>query len=829
MNPVVFSLRALRRDWRSGELRILSIALIIAVGSVTAVGFFTDRVRQVMHEQASELLAADLVIASSDSIDISRVTQAQRNTLLTARTLSFRSMALAGEWMHLVELKAVDDNYPLRGALRIASQPFSPDRIAPVTPQRGEVWASARLLQELRVEVDDSITLGEGRFKISQVLTYEPDRGGDFFSIAPRVLMNIADVPRTRLIQPGSRVKHRLLVAGNRGQIDDFRNWLVSNLKVNERVLTLEEGRPELRAALERARRFLGLAALVSVFLAGVAVAMGARRYAIRHLDTSAIMRCFGATQRDIVSMFAWEMLWLALFVSLAGCAVGYVAQGVLAWILGGLVATELPWPSFVPVLVGLPIGVVVLIGFALPPLLALRHVPPARVLRRDLGSVSPSYAAVYAVAMAAMVMLMAWQARDFKLLAYIVGGTAVTLLALGFTAFVLVRLLSRLRSRVGVTWRFGFANIARRASASTAQIVAFGLGIMALLLLSIVRGDLLEGWQRTIPENAPNHFLINIQPDQVEGVREFLSARGVTTPALYPMVRARLTAINGNAVIAETFTDDHARRHARREFNLSWAEQLQSDNRVVAGKWWTPEDVGRRLMSFEQSLAETLGITLDDRLSYSVAGSKIELRVSNLRAVEWDSFNVNFFTILPPGVLDEFPATYITSFYLPSNDRGILASMIKHFPNVTVIDVDALMNKVRQLMDRVSLAVEYVFGFTVLAGLAVLYAAIQTTQDERRYESAVLRTLGARRRQLLRSLIAEFVTLGLLAGAIAGLTASALGYVLAEYVFHFDYRLNPWLWLIGLVGGAVGIGVAGTLGTRSALRQPPAKTLREV
>lgn len=828
-NTLAFSLRALRRDWRAGELRILSIALIIAVGGLTTVGFFVDRVQQAMRLQANELLAADLVLVSSEPIAEARQGRAREMGLQTARTLAFRSVALAAEQMQLVELKAVSEAYPLRGNLRLANAPFAEDAPTRFIPPRGEVWVTAPLLQTLAIDVGGAINLGHASFRVGKVLTYEPDRGGELFNIAPRVLMNIDDVAATRLIQRGSRVRHKLLVAGEASAVQAFRAWLSSRTAANERVLTLEEGRPELRRALERAQQFLGLAALVSVLLAGVAIAMAARRYADRHLDTSAIMRCLGATQATIVRAFALEMAWLGLGASLAGCVLGYAAHLALTGILAGLVATSLPAPSLVPLLVAVPVGLAVLAGFALPPLLALRQVPPTRVLRRDVTTVSTGSVLTYGAAMLTMIALMAWQARDLKLFAWVTGGTLVTLLVLGLAALILVRALQRLRGRVGVAWRFGLANIARRAGGSAAQIVAFGLGVMVLLLLSMVRGDLLAGWRDTIPAHTPNHFLINIQPDQVSALREFLVRQAIDMPTLHPMVRARLVAVNERAVSAEHFSDAHAKRHARREFNLSWAAALRADNRVVAGRWWKPADHGQPLISFEEGLAHTLGIKLGDVLKYNIAGTEIALQVSNLRAVDWDTFNVNFFAILPPGVLEAFPATYVTSFYLPTQEKGMLASLVKAFPNVTVIDVEALMSKVRLIMERASTAIEYIFLFTVLAGLAVLYAAIQTTQDERRYESAVLRILGARRQQLVRGLLAEFVTLGMLGGTVAGLAATVLGYVLAEHVFHFPYQFNPWIWVFGWMGGAVGIGVAGTLGTRHVLHQPPAKTLREI
>jgi putative ABC transport system permease protein len=828
-NIVAFSLRSLRRDWRAGELRVLSVALVIAVGGLTAVAFFTDRVQQAMRLQASELLAADLVLSSSEPIARERIDRAHQEGLRSARTISFRSVALAGEKMELVGLKAVSSAYPLRGNLRKASAPFSVDGVTREIPGHGEVWVTAPLLQTLAVNVGDSIDLGRSAFKIAAVLTYEPDRGGELFTIAPRVLLNIDDVAATGLIQRGSRVKYSLLLAGEADAVQRYQRWLSPRLDVNEHIHTLEEGRPELRVALERARQFLGLAALVSVLLAGVAIAVAARRYAQRHLDTSAIMRCLGATQSTIVAIFTWEMVCLGLLASIMGCALGYVAHGVLTKILAGIVNAALPLPSLRPLLVGIPAGTAILVGFALPPLLALRHVPPTRVLRRDLGTVSAGAALTYGAALMTMLGLLVWQARDLKLFGWIAAGTVVTLLALGLVAYALVRVLNGLRGRVGVAWRFGLANIARRAKGSAVQVVAFGLGVMVLLLLSIVRGDLLEGWRRTLPPHTPNQFLINIQPDQVQALQTFLAAHGVAAAQLYPMVRGRLVAINGRRVSAKNYTDARTRRLATREFNLSWASQLQSDNRVVAGTWWRPGDDGQPLVSFEQGLAKTLGIKLGDRLTYNIAGDELELRVSNLRSVDWDTFNVNFFAILPPDVLNPFPATYVTSFYLPMSGRTMLATLVKEFPNVTVVDVDALLTKVRLIMDRVSTAVDYVFVFTVLAGLAVLYAAIQATQDERRYEGAILRILGAKRYQLRRSLLAEFVTLGMLAGMLAAFAATVLGYVLAEHVFHFPYHLNPWVWLIGWLGGAIGIGIAGTLGTRQVLHQPPMKTLREV
>jgi putative ABC transport system permease protein len=817
------------RDWRGGELRMLAVALLIAVTSVSAVSFFTDRVERGMQQQAAELIAADLGVTSARPIDPAVRRLAQRYGLSSAETRQFRSVALAGERPQLVEVKAVTPGYPLRGTLRVARLPFGPDQATRDIPARHSVWVEARLLQMLGIATGDSLQLGDSRFTITRVLTYEPDRGGDLFSVAPRVLMNADDLPATGLIQTGSLVNYRLLVAGDSGSVQDLDDELEQSLGPGARVLHARDGRAELRTALDRAGRFLGLAALISVLLAGVAIAMAARRFAQRHLDTGAILRCLGATQRAVVGVFGLEMLWLALLASSAGIALGLLAQTGITRLLGQLLLVSLPAPSLRPVLSGYATGIILLLGFALPPLLALRHVPPLRVLRRDLTGKGASAAVVYGAVLLSMGLLLRWQIGDLNLVLYVLGGMLATLASLALAAWGLVRLLNGLRGRVGVAWRFGLANIARRPAGSVVQIVAFGLGIMVLLLLSTVRNDLLNEWRRSLPADAPNHFLINVQPDQVAGIQAFFDAQGVGRPQLYPMVRARLVSINGHPVSSDDYQSSRAKHLVTREFNLSWAERPQIDNRIVAGHWWRPRDHGRPLLSLETGLAETLGIGLHDSLTFDINGRERSFDVSSLRSVEWDSFHINFFTVLPPGVLEREPASWVTSLYLDGTQKSSLGALAQRFPNVTVLDVEAIMNRVRAIMDRVAEAVQFIFLFTLAAGLAVLYAAIQASQDERHHETAVLRTLGARREVLLRGLFAEFLTLGGLAGLLAGLAAGVLAWLLAERVFHFAYRFDPLIVVAGFVTGLLVVGVAGVLGTRRVLSQAPATSLREV
>lgn len=828
-HALALSFRFLRRDWRAGELTTVGIALTIAVASITAVGFFNDRVRRSMEQHASELLAADLVVLSRQPVASEWIRTARRIGLRTALTTQLPSVVVAGALTQLAEVKAVSDGYPLRGRLKVASVPYAKDHVTNHIPARGSAWLDARLMSQLKLEIGDSITIGAAKFTFNRIISYEPDRGGNLFSIAPRVLIHADDLRATKLVQTGSLISYRLLLAGDSPTISDFRNWVKPLLQGGSRLQGLRDARPELRVVLDRANQFLGLSALVSVVLAGVAIAISARHYASRHLDPSAILRCLGAQQNFIIAIHGWQLLWLAIVGSLLGVLIGYAAQWFLALTLVDLMAARLPPPGWKPALAGMVTGLVILLGFSLPPILRLRNVPPLRVLRRDLGNLPRSSLLVYAFAVLTVIVIMLWLTGDVRLVIYVTGGGVATLLVMGLVSSGLIRAVGRLRKRVGIAWRFGISNIARRPRASMAQLLAFGLGIMVMLLLIIVRNDLVDQWQSSLPLDAPNYFVINVQKHQLVDTRRFFLKNKIAPPYLYPIVRARLTGINDKPIDLSHLGDRRARRLLQRNQNLSWRSEMQTDNRITAGKWWSKETHGHPQLSLEEGIAKRLGVKLGDTIQFSVAGEALSLTVTSLRSVDWDSFNVNFFMVAPPGVLENFPTSFITSFHMPPGDPGMLSRLVKRFPNFTVIDISALMSKVRNIMDRVTVAVEFVFLFTLAAGITVLLAAIQATQDERRFEGAILRTLGASRRQLIQGIAAEFVTLGMLAGLLAAISANVVGYVLAQQVFHMTYRPGIELWILGILGGALGVGIAGTLGVRSVVNQPPMKTLQRI
>mgnify|MGYP001153133491 FL=1 len=825
----------LARDWRAGELRVLVFALVIAVGGMTTVGFFADRVQVALSRQGNQLLGADLIIFSDHPLAPHYAEEAKRRGLSISTAIKFPSMTAKGEESLLTEIKAVTEGYPLRGELRI-SEDFSNGtppvervtHIANRIPAPGTAWVDEKLMIGFSLKRGDRIEVGSSRFAVDALITQEPDYSIGFLNLRPRVLINEADLAATGLIQQGSRIGYRLLVSGDSGDVEEFRKWAEQRLMLGEKIEGIRDARPEIRSALERAEKFLSLTALASVVLAAAAAALAVRRFTQRHLDGCAVMRCLGASQGAMLRLYLYHFLTLGFVASSLGCLLGFVAQQVLTYWLSGLVEAELPWPTVWPGVHGVLTGTVLLLGFALPPLLGLRSVPALRVMRRDIG-MPPQGLAGYGLGLGVLALLFLWKAGDMRLGASVIGGFIVAIAVFGVLGFLLMRILTHIRNQAGGAWRYGLASIRRRAVASVLQAVALGLGLMALLALTLIRDDLLRNWQTSLPPDAPNHFLVNIQEDQLESLAAFFKERGMQLPKVFPMVRGRLTEINGKAIVSEDYADIRAKRLVEREFNLSWASEMQSDNQIVKGRWWKPEDRGEEEISIEEDIAKTIGIHVGDTLTYDIAGSVFSAKVTSLRKVNWDSFRVNFFVVTPPGVLEQYPASYVTSFYLPSTHVELTNQLVKEFPNLLVLDVAAILTQVQRMIEQVTRAVEFVFLFTLLAGVAVLYAAIVSTQDERIQEAAIFRTLGARRRQLARAWAAEFAILGGLAGFFAAAGASALGYVVAEYALNLTYTFNSWIWLIGIGAGAVGVTLAGLLGTRAALSTPPLMTLRRI
>ncbi|WP_295992080.1 FtsX-like permease family protein [Rugamonas sp.] len=838
------ALKMTARDWRAGQLRFLLIALTVAVAALSASNFFIDRLRSGLERDAHQLLGADVVVSADQPVAPAWRAQARQAGLLIADTVAFPSMAQAGAGEQslalLAAIKAVGPGYPLRGALKLTTDPAQAEQslgtVAVGTPAPGTVWIDAGLLDGLKIRLGDDLKLGEKTFKVTRLIASEPDRGASFLSFAPRVMLALADLPATQLIQPGSRVNYRMLVAAptldQLPRAAAYDTWLQAQIKdanvKGVRIESLETGRPEMRATLDRAGRFLSLVGLLSAMLAAVAVAMAARRFMLRHMDACAMLRCLGLTQNQVTLMYLIEFLLVGLAGSLLGVAVGFGGHYVLLDVLGKLVAADLPAPTALPALQGVATGMLLLLGFALPPILQLRNVPHNRVLRREQDAPRALALATYGLGLVAFVVLLLWQAGDAQLALYTALGFLAAFAVFGLVGWLALKTLKSLRGAVDhQSWRFALTSLQRRPGATIVQIVSLALGLMALLVLTVVRGDLMSAWRSATPPDAPNRFIINIQPEQRADIAARLARAGVLDAPQYPMIRGRLTAVNGAPVTEQTYSDDRARSLADREFNLSTMAQMQAGNQIVAGRWFA-DQAGAPEASVEEGIAKTLHFKLGDTLRFDIAGTPVDAKITSLRKLEWGSMRVNFFVILNPRALAEESQSWITAFHLPPRQGALMNALTRDDPNLTVVDVGGVLRQIQAVLDQVVTAVEFLFAFTLASGVLVLYAALMGSQDERTREAGLLRALGATRRQLSQAQLIEFALVGALAGLLAASGAAAMGWGLATFQFKFAWMFHPEVWLIGLMAGALCAIAGGWLGLRGVLRKPPLQTLRE-
>ena len=819
--------RFLLRDWRSGELWLLVSALLMAVAVSTAIALFSDRLQLALGRQVAEVLGADMMIQSPQRLKPKILQAARSHGLKLSTVLEFPSVVIAGDNMQMVSAKAVENNYPLRGHIRTASQPFAPDQQVSDIPKPGEAWLEPRLFPLLDIKIGDQVMLGNASLTITRAITLETDRGGDFYSLSPRLMFNMADLERTGIIQPGSRVGWKLLLAGDLNALEQFSHWAKGELAANEKLQTADNSQRSLRNSVMRLKQFLGLASIASMLLAGVAVAMASQRFVERRFDNCAVMRCLGASRRQVLILMLGELSLVALLVALPGVALGWLLQEGIIILLQGVLPAWLPQPGWLPMLVGGATGIITLAGFGLAPLLRLQSVSPLRVLRRALAPAPAASWLVYSCSLLAVFSLL-WYHTGELLIASILAvacGAILLVISLGIQ-LLLSRLGNRQHlARLPVSWRPGVNRLIQGRGKSAAQLLAFTLTFLAMAVVLMLRTDLLVRWQQQLPAQTPNYFAMNIQPAEVVDYAQFLQDNGITTSQLYPIVRGRLIRMNGEPIREAVSKEGRNNQALNRELNMTWSAQLPEKNQLEQGQWWSAGS--REGLSIEAELAAELGINIGDRLTFLVSGQEFTEAVSSIRSVQWESFRPNFYMIFPQAVLQDMPATWLNSFYLNPNDKLLLNKLITQFPTMTLLDLDAVIGQVQAMLTQSSFAVEAMLVALLVAGFLVMLAVIESSIDERLKEGALIRSLGGTKRQLLVMQVGEFVLFGFLAGCLAACGTELTSYLLNARVFELPWQPAWLMWLILPLFGALALGICGWLGVRRVITQSPANILK--
>jgi len=822
--------KLLKRDWKGGQLSLIAFSLVLAVAVVTSIAMVADRVEKALNRETSSFLAADLVVNSSKTFADNYLREAKAKNLQSATLLEFSSMLFNGDESNLASVKAVESAYPLRGKLTVSDVAFTADESdwqkTTDTPKPGEVWIGERLIPLLNIKLGDEVEIGQVKLKASKIIISEPDGATGFSAFGARVLMNIADIERSKVIQPGSRVRYKLLLAGNEGDINEFSDWVKAQESPHENLITPRDSQENLQSTLDKGRQFLLLAGSVGVLLAAIALGLASNRYAQRHINQVALLKSWGQSARRVRRLYFLQCTLLAFIATLIGLAVGWVIHEFLMRSVSELLPQGIPNAGYKPLLTAFVTGMSCLLGFALPALWHLPTVSPLRVLRRDVEVSLASYGTRFFIGFAIIFLLVVWYSESLSLAIYFLGGLLAVSLVTGFFGYMLLALGKRVAHWAGSSWKLALANLWRRRSQTLLQMVAFSSTILLLLVMLTVRTSLIDDWTAKMPDDTPNHFVVNVAPYEVEPVNNLLKDENFEPQAWFSLVRARLTQINDLDLTEEQQRQSES---VRREVNLSAADDLPLDNKVVQGQWWndlkgTPVEKG---VSVEEVVARDLGLKLGDGLTFSVGGQALKTTVTSIRTLKWENMQPNFYFLFPSGVLDKYPNMSITSVYIPRPKKTIVNDVLKRYPTIAVIDLDEIINTIKKIIDKVTLGLELILLLVLLCGSVVMFAAISSSFDERQQESAILRTLGSSRNTILSVLGIEFLLLGLLSGLIAAIGAEAVIYLLQTYMFQIPHEFHPNIWLLGPVGGALLIGLLGLWRSKEIVTVPPLQSLR--
>ena len=825
MRELKLALRLFSRDWRSGELRIVILSLLVAIGGLTAIAVVVDRVERGMTRETSQVLGADRVIRSSYPLPQNKLEQISRFGLRRSDSIRFSTMVVAHNDFQLVSVRAVDKHFPLAGTLSIGDQPYAPGKTTIGAPASGTVWVSPRLMQALQLKINESIEIGVQTFTVAGVIETEPG-SVNLIDFAPNLIMALGDVPVTKVIQPGSRIGYHYSFAGDEAALQRLDEWSKAALDAGERLIGAEENSPALQSALGRARGYLNLSGLLGMLLGSVAIAIVSNRYIRRHFDHAALLRCIGLKQNSIFYVYGMILLFAALIGATAGVLVGYLLQHLIITFLADWLPDRIPAARANAIGLGYITGILIVAGFSMPGLLRIRRVTPMRVLRKDLTPMPTGAWLIIGSALTSLGLVMWRYTLDIKLVLIVLGGSVVLTAVFGGLAQLLLRILNATSHRAPMPVRFGISHLLRHREATLTQSIAFGLILTLMLTVYLVRNELIGDWQKQLPANTPNNFVINLPPADVQAFEDFLHKHAIAASEAYPMVRGRIIKINGETP-AEKYGEHYEQVHnsLRRDLNLSWGTTLQKSNRIIQGTWQTKNPDG---ISVEQEMAETLGLHPGDTLTFDIGGLTTSGTVTSIRKVEWDSFEPNFYVIFRPGKLDHYGATYISSFYLPPQQNKILNTMLEQFPSISIVETDRILQQVRSILHQASLAVEFVLLFVIAAGLVVLFATTYATLDEKQYEAGVLRALGAGRKTVLVCTASEYWLLA----AVAGITAIACTEVIALALYHFVFKIEPvlhgWLWWTAPLMAMLLIVPAGLFAIRNIINTQPMMVLNK-
>ena len=825
MNHLLLALKLLKRDSRAGELTILVLALIIAVASSTAISTFANRLQRTMNEQTADFLAADLVITSPDLLPTPWLEKAKALQLAQAMTTEFSSVLIENEQTLLASVKAVNNAYPLRGFLKIIQDNYTQEQTVQHGPIAGQAWVEKRVLSALNLKIGDHLTVGEKTLVISHIITYETDKQGDLYSFSPRVMINYSDLAATGIIQPGSHVHHFFQYRGNSKQLHLFKQWAKPQLTPSQRIIDIYEDRPEVGSALTKAERYLSLSSILVIVISGVAIAMATRRYSERHFNAVALLRCLGLQQADIVWLYSVQFIILGIIASAIGCLLGWLSQELLFKLLRNLLPQQVANANIFVVMFGFMIGLLILLTFALPPLLRLKRVSPLRVLRRDLEPLSPSIWLVYGLVFLMIGLLIVHHTQDTELTIKVLGAGGIAVLILYFSIYGFLTLLNIILPTLPLIWRLSLQGLLRNKKTSISQILAFSITLLAMLLTFTVRNDVINNWQQQLPNKAPNHFALNIFPEQQEAFKQSLLNYGIDSSTFYPIIKGRLIKINNQPVQNIVSKDSQGARATQRDLSLTWSATLPEGNTITAGQWHY--DQANRV-SVEQKLAKNLKININDQLLFTIGSQQVIATVASFRSLDWNTMKPNFYMIFSPGTLDHYPSTYLTSFYLSEEHKDILNTLVKTYPAITVLEVDTIVKQLKNIVTQLTQAINYLLYFSLFSGFTVLFASIQASLDHRIQEGAIMRTLGANRYLLLKIHWLEFGGLGLISGLLTMLFSEIINYGLYIHLMHISYQANYYLWILIPVINSLCIAFLAHVRLKIIMTKPPSQILRE-